>query len=395
MMTATRMTPAALTTLLVLLLGLLFPAAATAASPSILVSRVTTSAKVMALTFDFGSDAGNVSRILQALADRGVKATFFVTGEAAANHPDVIRSVVAQGHEIGNHSYSHPYFTRITTAQMADELARTATAIRNATGQWPKPFFRPPYGDYNATVLQAVGEAGYTHTIMWTIDTVDWQGVSSAAVRDAVLSRVTPGAIALMHVGGGASGTPDALPGMIDGLRGAGYQLVTISELLGSTPAGQTSYVVKPGDTLYRIANLYGVSVSAIVNANNIANPNLIYPNQLLVIPTGSAPPPSSASYTVQPGDTLYRIAARYGTTVTAIANANNIADPNLIYPGQVLMIPGGDAPPVTRTHTVQPGDTLYRIAARYGTTVNAIVVANNIANPNLIRPGQVLVIPG
>lgn len=394
-MTATRMTPVALTTLLVLLLGVLFPAAANATSPSILVSRVTTSAKVMALTFDFGSDEGNVSRILQALADRGVKASFFVTGEAAVNHPDVIRSVVGQGHEIGNHSYSHPYFTRITTAQMADELARAAAAIRNATGQSPKPFFRPPYGDYNATVLQAVGEADYTHTIMWTIDTVDWQGVSSAAVRDAVLSGATPGAIALMHVGGGASGTPDALPGMIDGLLAAGYRLVTISELLGSTPTGQTSYVVKPGDTLYRIANLYGVSVSAIVNANNIANPNLIYPNQLLVIPTGSAPPPSGARYTVQPGDTLYRIAARYGTTVTAIANANNIADPNLIYPGQVLVIPGGGAPPVTRTHTVQPGDTLYRIAARYGTTVNAIVVANNIANPNLIRPGQVLVIPG
>ncbi len=395
-MAATHKTPAALTTLFVLLLGLLFPAAANAASPSILVSRVTTSAKVMALTFDFGSDPGNVWRILQVLADRGVKATFFVTGEAAANHPDVIRSVVAQGHEIGNHSYSHPYFTQLTSAQMADELSRTATAIRNATGQSPQPFFRPPYGDYNSSVLQAAGDAGYTHTIMWTIDTVDWQGVSSAAVRDAVLSRATPGAIALMHVGGGASGTPDALPGMIDGLRAAGYQLVTVSELLGSTPTGQTLYVVKPGDTLYRIASLYGVPVSAIVSANNIANPNLIYPNQVLVIPTGATPSPSTGSYTVQPGDTLYRIAARYGTTVTAIANANNIANPNLIYPGQVLVIPGGGStPPATRTYTVQPGDTLYSIAGRYGTTVNAIVTANNIADPNLILPGQVLVIPG
>src|SRR5660398_102992 len=165
MMTSARKLSAAMVTLLALLLGLLLPMGASAASPSVLVSRVTTSSKVMALTFDFGSDAGNVSRILQVLADQGVKSTFFATGQAATNYPDAVRSVVAQGHEIGNHSYSHPYFTGLTSAQMADELSRAATAIRTATGQAPKPWFRPPYGDYNATVLQAVGDAGYGHTI--------------------------------------------------------------------------------------------------------------------------------------------------------------------------------------------------------------------------------------
>ncbi len=338
-MTFTRTIRVTVVSLLVLLLGLLLPANAVAASPSALVSRATTSDKVVALTFDFGSDPGNVSRILQVLADRGVKSTFFATGAAAANHPDAVRSVVAQGHEIGNHSYSHPYFTQLTAAQMTDDLARASAAIRHATGQAPKPYFRPPYGDYNAAVLQAVGDAGYTHTIMWTIDTVDWRGISSAAIRDKVVSGATPGTIVLMHVGGGATGTPDALPGMIDGLRSAGYRLVTVSELLGARPTQQTQYVVKPGDTLYRIANLYGVTVSAIVAANNIADPNLIHPNQVLVIPADGTPPTSTTRYTVQPGDTLYRIAARYGTTVTAIATANNITDPNLIRPGQVLII--------------------------------------------------------
>ena len=384
-------------TVLVILLGLLLPARAVAASPSTLVSRATTSDKVVALTFDFGSDAGNLSRILQILADKGVKSTFFATGEAATNNPAAVRSVVTQGHEIGNHSYSHPYFTKLTSAQMADELARASTAIRNATGQAPKPYFRPPYGDYNAAVLQAVGNAGYPHTIMWTIDTVDWQGVSSAAIRTKVVSGATPGSIVLMHVGGGATGTPDALPGMIDGLRSAGYRLVTVSELLGARPSGQTQYVVKPGDTLYRIASLYGVSVSAIVSANNITNANLIHPNQVLVIPTGGSapntPPTSTTRYTVQAGDTLYRIAARYATTVTAIANANNIADPNVIRPGQVLVIPSGSSGTTQVRYTVQAGDTLYRIALRYGTTVTAITTANNIADPSLIRPGQVLII--
>lgn len=394
-MTFARTARVTLVSLLVLLLGFLLPANAVAASPSTLVSRATTSDKVVALTFDFGSDAGNLSRILQTLGDRGVKATFFATGAAATNYPAAVRSVVTQGHEIGNHSYSHPYFTQLTSAQMADELSRANTAIRNASGQAPKPYFRPPYGDYNSAVLQATGNAGYTHTIMWTIDTVDWRGVSSASIRDKVLTGATPGSIVLMHVGGGATGTPDALPGMIDGLRSAGYRLVTVSELLGSRPTQQTQYVVKPGDTLYRIAGLYGVTVSAIVSANNIANPNLIHPNQVLVIPTGSSTPPTSTSrYTVQPGDTLYRIAARYGTTVTAIATANNITNPNLIRVGQVLVIPAGSSGATQVRYTVQPGDNLYRIALRYGTTVSAITTANTISDPNLIRVGQVLIIP-
>lgn len=379
--------------LLVLLLGLLLPTGALAASPSILVSRVTTSSKVMALTFDFGSDAGNVSSILATLADHGVKSTFFATGQAATNYPSAVRSVVSQGHEIGNHSYSHPYFTSLTPAQMIDELSRAATAIRTATGQAPKPYFRPPYGAYNSTVLQAVGDAGYGHTIMWTIDTVDWQGVSATAIRDKVLANASPGSIVLMHVGGGATGTPDALPGMITGLRAAGYQLVTVSHLLGATPTNQTLYVVKPGDTLYRIASLYGVTVSAIVEANNIVNPNLIYPNQVLIIPT-STPSTSTVTYTVQPGDTLYRIAGTYGTTVSAIVAANNIVNPDLIYPGQVLVIPSTTTPTTQIRYVVVPGDTLYRIALRYDTTVSAIVLANNIANPDLIYPGQVLIIP-
>jgi len=336
-MTPARTIRAAMVTLLALLLGVLHPVGASAASPSILVSRVTTSSKVMALTFDFGSDAGNVPRILQVLADHGVKSTFFATGTAATSYPDAVRSVVAQGHEVGNHSYSHPYFTGLTATQMVDELARAANAIRTATGKAPAPYFRPPYGAYNATVLQAVGDAGYGHTIMWSIDTADWQGVSSTAIRDKVLAGASPGAIVLMHVGGGATGTPDALPGMITGLRAAGYQLVTISQLLGATPTGQTLYAVKPGDTLYRIATLYGVTVAAIVSANAITNPNLIYPGQVLVIPSGAT---TQIRYVVKPGDTLWRIATTYGVTVQAIVTANALTNPNLILPGQVLIIP-------------------------------------------------------
>lgn len=162
-----------------------------------------------------------------------------------------------------------------------------------------------------------------------------------------------------------------------------------------SAGAQSATYTVVPGDTLYSIAGRFGTSVDALVAANGIANPNLIFPGQVLTVPGGTQPPPSGGgTYTVVAGDTLYSIAARNGTTVDALVSANNIANPNLIYPGQVLRIPGTTPPPPQpATYTVVPGDTLSSIAARHGTTVAALVAANNIANPNLIFPGQVLLL--
>ncbi len=199
-------------------------------------------------------------------------------------------------------------------------------------------------------------------------------------------------------------------------------------------------YTVQPGDYLSRIAARFGVSVTAIVQANNITNPNLVYVGQQLWIPgstaptppasptataTGSATPSPTSSpgdgfwYTVQRGDYLSLIAKRFGVSVTAIIQANNITNPNIIRVGQKLWIPGASGGPTataepteqpTQTteptatstpsadgfwYTVQPGDYLSRIAARFGVSVTAIMQANNITNPNLIRVGQRLWIPG
>ena len=202
-----------------------------------------------------------------------------------------------------------------------------------------------------------------------------------------------------MHTGAGASGTPGALPGMISKLKAKGYKFVTVSELLKLPAAGGTTYTVKAGDTLYSIAKKYNLTIAALAKANNITNYNLIRVGQVLRIPGTSSPTPppaSSVKYTVKAGDTLYSIASKYKTTVSAIASANNLTNINLISVGQVLTIPVKQTPPpaVTVKYTVKAGDTLYSIARTYNTTVTAIAKANGITNVNSIRVGQVLTIP-
>jgi LysM repeat protein len=166
-------------------------------------------------------------------------------------------------------------------------------------------------------------------------------------------------------------------------------------------PPGSFIHVVQPGENLFRIGLRYGLRWDVIAAANGIFNPNAIYAGQRLIIPPGGTQPPPTGGpvvHVVQPGETLQIIAARYGTTWQAIAAANNLANANFIFPGQRLTIPSGAPPPAPppqpRTYTVQRGDNLTAIAARFGTTVQAIMAANNIVNPNLIAPGQVLTIP-
>jgi LysM repeat protein len=168
-------------------------------------------------------------------------------------------------------------------------------------------------------------------------------------------------------------------------------------------------HVVQQGETLSSIAARYGSTPQAIASANSLANANYIYAGQRLTIPTGggSGAVAAGGTYTVRAGDTLSSIAARQGTTVNAILQANGLANANYIYAGQRLIIPGGgegsggsQAPRGSQAagggqvHTVQRGDTLAAIAYRYGTTTWAITSANGLANPNYIYPGQQLRIP-
>jgi len=152
------------------------------------------------------------------------------------------------------------------------------------------------------------------------------------------------------------------------------------------------SYTVQPGDTLYSIARKYNTTVSAIKNLNNLTS-DILRIGQILQIPTTSSDEPSTITYTVKSGDTLYAIAMRYNTTVDAIKTLNNLTS-NTLRIGQTLQIPTASSnEPSTITYTVRAGDTLYAIAMRYNTTVNAIKTLNNLTS-NTLQIGQKLKIP-
>ncbi len=184
--------------------------------------------------------------------------------------------------------------------------------------------------------------------------------------------------------------------------------LVLIASPAHASPSNQgtTTHVVAWGETLFSIARYYGTSVEAICAANNIVNPASIYAGQRLVISaTGapSSPATGEGTHVVGPGENLYRIALRYGTTVQALAQLNGITDPNQVFVGQTLRITGNSMVPAApsqpastaTTHVVQYGETLAAIALRYGVTSWALIQANDIVNPALIFPGQALTIPG
>lgn len=199
--------------------------------PAVNVWKIPTSEKVAVLTFDAGSDRGYAPQILDLLSTRGIKASFGMTGKWAEANPGLVQRMVDEGHTLINHTYDHPHMETLTTAERLAQLDRAETIIMNLTGVSTKPYFRPPYGSYNDDMLGDVGSAGYRYSIMWTIDSLGWKGISPAEVVERCLSRIEPGAIILMHVGA-LSTDYDALDSVMTGLVEAGYRFATIDEVL-------------------------------------------------------------------------------------------------------------------------------------------------------------------
>jgi LysM repeat protein len=185
------------------------------------------------------------------------------------------------------------------------------------------------------------------------------------------------------------------------------FGMVLVLSLTLAVPvfAQSSVHVVRPGENLFRIALRYGVTVDALAAINGLSNVSRIYVGQRLAIPTGGIASPTTASagvHVVRRGENLFRIALRYGVTYQTVAAANGIANPNHIYVGQQLAIPGRgstSAPPSRppssgQAYTVRRGDTLSAIALRFGVSVWALAQVNGIRSPSLIYVGQVLRIP-
>ena len=196
------------------------------------VNRLSTSQSAVALTFDDGGSVYKVNTILDILKEHQAKATFFLLGEWVNENPDLVRRMASEGHEVANHSYSHPRFTWLNEEEVRREIEITQTAIAEAVGRASAALFRPPYGSYNSAVVNIVKEMGYGAVVMWNIDTRDWSGISAEAISDHVLERVSPGAVVLFHLH--AAHTPEALAELIPALKSRGYRLSTIGEVLDS-----------------------------------------------------------------------------------------------------------------------------------------------------------------
>jgi peptidoglycan/xylan/chitin deacetylase (PgdA/CDA1 family) len=199
----------------------------------------------VALTFDMGGRVGDALEIVDWLIDHGVAASIFMTG-AMADNPNTAagRQVLAaiDAHDglltLGNHSYTHRDFRKLSASEIKTELTRTEAAFAPYCSQDPRPFFRPPYGGQDAEALAAVGAAGYRSTVTWDIDTIDWRpikndppGPTADQIVAKVLDRARGGSIVAMHLGGYE--TLKALPRIVSGLRAAGFDLVTLDALLG------------------------------------------------------------------------------------------------------------------------------------------------------------------
>lgn len=208
----------------------------------VLLSTITVSAKLLpiysvftdkkqvALTFDCAWGADDIDEILETLDQHGVKATFFMVGDWMRKYPEAAKKIAEKGHDVASHSDKHPHVTEMGKEEIKKDIRFAHNTIKEITGI-DANLYRAPYGEYNDTVVEAAKESGY-YIIQWDVDSLDWKNYGKQEMIDRVLKHknLSPGSIILLH--NATKYTKDALPTIIEGLKGKGYELVPVSQLI-------------------------------------------------------------------------------------------------------------------------------------------------------------------
>lgn len=184
----------------------------------------------IAMTFDDGPSAENTPRLLEILKQRNIKATFFLIGQNVAANPDIVRRILADGHEVGNHSWTHPQLSKLSDDRVTAEITKTQDAIKDASSGYSPTLLRPPYGAITPRQREWISNQFGLNIILWSVDPFDWKRPGASVITQRILSQVRPGAIILSH--DIHKQTVDAMPATLDALITKGYKFVTVSQLI-------------------------------------------------------------------------------------------------------------------------------------------------------------------
>ncbi|HEX6970822.1 MAG TPA: polysaccharide deacetylase family protein [Limnochordia bacterium] len=195
---------------------------------------VQTKEKVGALTFDISWGERSPTAVLDVLRERGQRATFFLSSPWARRHPDVVRRIASEGHEIASHGEAHINMSQYPMETVRENISAAHRVLVELSGQTPR-FLRPPNGDYDDMVIDTARSLGY-ETVIWSVDSLDWKNPGADYLVQRVVEGIFPGAIILFHASDSARQTAEALPAVLDRLAAEGYRLVTLGELLTYGP---------------------------------------------------------------------------------------------------------------------------------------------------------------
>ncbi|OON96700.1 MAG: hypothetical protein ATN36_05040 [Epulopiscium sp. Nele67-Bin005] len=194
------------------------------------IYSVNTEEKQIALTFDVAWGDEDFEDVMRVLEENEVKATFFLVGDWAKKFPEHVKTLAEKGHDIGNHSNTHPHVTKMTKAEIETDIKAAHEIVKEITGL-DMDLYRPPYGEYNNDVIKAAEACKY-FTIQWDVDSLDWKEYGKQPLIDKVLKHknLTHGSIVLLHTG--TKHTKDALEEIIKGLKQKGYEIVPTSQMI-------------------------------------------------------------------------------------------------------------------------------------------------------------------